>query len=114
MAASLLPVERLTHRGSLGGVKLYYVYILASRSRVLYIGVTNSLERRCIEHRATLHSSSFTARYRVDRLVHFEEFTDVRQAIGREKQLKRWGRSKKVWLIEQWNPNWMDFFEQPE
>jgi len=94
-------------------MKVYYVYILASRSRVLYIGVTNSLERRLFEHRAKLHPSSFSATYRVNRLVYFEEFTDIRQAILREKQLKKWRRSKKVSLIERINPEWVDFFEHP-
>ena len=94
-------------------MKVYYVYMLASRSRVLYIGVTNSLERRLFEHRAKLYPASFTATYRVNRLVYFEEFTDIRLAISREKQLKKWRRSKKIKLIVAMNPEWVDFFEQP-
>jgi len=87
--------------------RFYYVYILASRSRVLYIGITSRLAQRVREH----HSGDFggfTADYRVHRLVYFERFVDVRAAISREKQLKRWRREKKVALIERENPTWED------
>jgi len=83
-----------------------WVYILASRSRALYIGVTSDLARRMAEHRSGL--STYTARYRIDRLVHVEEYRCPREAIGREKQLKGWTRARKVALIEQGNPTWRD------
>lgn len=85
----------------------FHVYILASRSRVLYVGVTGDLVRRLFEHR-THAVPGFTARYRIDRLMHFEETTDAHAAISREKQIKGWRRSKKVALIEQANPQWQD------
>ena len=65
-------------------MRLYYVYILASRSRVLYIGITRELERRLAEHRSGLYPRSFVWQYKVTQLVYWEEFTDVRQAIARE------------------------------
>lgn len=89
-------------------MKLYYVYILASDRRVLYVGVTSSLELRITEHRARVHENSFTARYNVDRLVYFEDFTRAEDAIAREKEIKGWRRSKKVALIERANPEWRD------
>ncbi len=85
----------------------YYVYILSSFMRTLYIGVTNDLQRRICEHKQKL-VPGFTSKYDVDRLVYFEEFADVRDAIAREKQLKKWARLKKDRLIETINPNWED------
>jgi len=85
----------------------YTVYILASLNRRLYIGVTNDLERRILEHRSG-RAGAFTARYRITRLVHFEQTTDVRAAIAREKELKRWSRARKVALIESGNAGWVD------
>jgi putative endonuclease len=85
----------------------FYVYLLASRSRVLYIGMTNDLERRVREHRLG-EIEGFTKKYRVHRLVFFETFHDARTAIAREKQLKGWRREKKVALIEAENPTWED------
>ncbi len=85
----------------------YWVYILASWPRVLYIGVTSDIEGRLYEHR-TEDLRSFTSRYRVHRLVYVEEYTWVDDAIAREKQLKAWRRSKKVALIESENPEWSD------
>ena len=87
--------------------RLYYVYILASRSRTLYTGVTNHLVRRIQEHRDGL-VPGFTSRYRIHRLVYFEMFRDIRGAIAREKQIKGWSRAKKVALIEEQNPTWED------
>ena len=84
-----------------------YVYILASRSRVLYIGVTNDLQRRVSEHKLKT-VPGFTARYNITRLVHYEFFENIRDAIAREKQLKGWRRSKKTALIESENPDWHD------
>jgi putative endonuclease len=91
--------------------RTYCVYILASRSRNLYTGVTNNLERRMIEHRDGL-VPGFTSRYRISRLVHFEVFGDVRGAIAREKEIKGWRREKKIWLIERQNPKWEDLAEK--
>jgi putative endonuclease len=85
----------------------YCVYILASRSRNLYTGVTNNLERRMVEHRQGL-VPGFTSRYRIFRLVHFERFGDIRDAIAREKEIKAWRREKKIWLIERHNRTWED------
>lgn len=87
--------------------RTYCVYILASRSRNLYTGVTNNLERRVIEHREHL-VPGFTSKYKIFRLVHFDVFTDVRYAIAREKQIKDWRREKKIWLIQKSNPLWTD------
>lgn len=90
----------------------YYVYILAnSANAVLYIGVTNDIVNRCQQHRQKQHSDSFTARYNVNKLVYYETFGDINLAIAREKQLKAGTRKKKVALIEENNPNWLDLFE---
>ena len=83
----------------------YCVYTVASRSRNLYTGVTNNLQRRMAEHRQGL-IPGFTARYGIFRLVHFELFADIRDAIAREKEIKGWRREKKLWLIEHHNPTW--------
>lgn len=88
-------------------MRTYYVYIMASRSRVLYTGVTNDLARRVEEHKQGLNSG-FTSRYGVTRLVYFEEFTDIRDAIAREKKVKDWRRSRRTSLIEARNPTWED------
>ncbi len=87
--------------------RLYHVHILASRSRVLYIGVTSKLLSRINEHREGL-VPGFTSQYHIQRLVHLEMFRDVRTAIGREKETKGWRRAKKVALIESNNPTWED------
>jgi len=83
----------------------YYVYIMASRGKTLYVGVTNNLERRVYEHKYGL-ITEFTKKYKVTNLVYHEETSDVGDAISREKQLKAWRRSKKVALIESVNPLW--------
>ena len=85
----------------------YYAYILASRSRNLYTGVTNDLQRRVVEHHQGL-VPGFTTRYRIFRLVYFEEFGDIRDAIAREKEIKAWRREKKLWLINRRNRAWQD------
>jgi putative endonuclease len=89
---------------------VYHVYILASASGVLYIGVTNHLERRVTEHKQQLYPG-FTKKYEVLRLVYFEPFNDVRNAISREKPLKRWRREKKLALIRAMNPKFRDLSE---
>ena len=86
-------------------MRTYYVYILASATRTLYTGMTNDLTRRIREH-TSKSGSGFTVRYNVNRLVYYEVFGDVRDAIKREKQIKGWRRSKKIELIETHNPNW--------
>ena len=86
--------------------KRYYVYILASKANgTLYTGMTNNLRRRITEHKEK-RIPGFTQRYGVTRLVYFEEFADVRDAIAREKQIKGWTRRKKIEIIEALNPNW--------
>ena len=85
----------------------YYVYIMANRSGTIYVGVTNNLPRRLYEHKHHL-VPGFTDRYNVDRLVYYETTPDVRAAIAREKQIKRWRREKKVALIESKNRDWKD------
>ena len=90
--------------------RIYYVYILASLRRVLYVGVTNHLVRRVLEHRAGIRPC-FTRRYRVTRLVHVEATEDVHAALARERALKGWRRERKVALIESTNPHWRDLFD---
>jgi putative endonuclease len=87
--------------------KSFHVYFLASRTPVLYVGVTSDLHERMWEHKQKA-IPGFTARYNVDRLVHFEESGDALAAIAREKQIKGWLRAKKVALIEADNPAWKD------
>ena len=89
-------------------MRLYYVYVLASRNRVLYTGITRDLGKRLSEHRSDLYPRFFVSQYKVTQLVYFEEFTDVTQAITREKQIKAWRRAKKIRLIESMNPEWQD------
>ena len=89
---------------------MYFVYILASKTKVLYIGVTGDLVRRMHQHRNRL-VPGFTSRYSVDMLVHVETCADAIDAIRREKQLKGWVRRRKVDLIEAGNPGWRDLAE---
>ena len=89
----------------------YYVYILASTTNVtVYIGVTRDLIRRVYEHRNHMDPNSFTSKYDVHKLVYFEQTSDVKAALEREKQLKGWRRSKKNALIESMNPEWKDLY----
>jgi putative endonuclease len=94
-------------------MKTYCVYILASRSRVLYIGVTGNLDQRVAWHRSGANTRSFTAQYNVTKLVYVEEYTRIEDAIAREKQMKTWRRAKKVRLIEEENPEWEDLAPLP-
>jgi putative endonuclease len=84
-------------------MRVYHIYILCGASGVLYTGVTNDLECRVIQHKKKL-VQGFTQRYDVTRLVYFEAFGDIRDAIAREKEVKGWRREKKVALIRQMNP----------
>lgn len=85
----------------------FFVYIMASVRRTLYIGMSSNLERRVYEHKHDL-TPGFTSSYRIGRLVHIEVFSDVRDAIAREKEIKRWSRAKQIALIERENPEWRD------
>ena len=87
--------------------KEYYVYIMTNKSRTLYTGVTNDLERRVYEHKQKM-VPGFTSKYNITLLVYFEETEDVRAAIERENHIKGWLRSRKVALIESVNPRWED------
>ena len=91
----------------------YYVYILTNKHKtVLYTGVTSDLIRRVYEHKTHADPKSFTTKYKVDRLVYFEETNDVKAAIEREKQIKSWSRDRKTDLIFAQNPHWMDLYTQ--
>ena len=87
--------------------RTYFVYILASKSRVLYVGVTNDLERRIHKHKNKA-TQGFTSRYYIDKLVYVEETGNIEAAIAREKEIKDWVRAKKVSLIEGANLRWLD------
>ncbi len=96
----------------MGTVSNYRVYILASRmGGTLYIGVTNDLVRRVYEHREKL-AERFTKKHDVHRLIYFEQFDDIENAIRGEKRLKSWNRAWKIRLIEESNPNWIDLYYQ--
>jgi putative endonuclease len=87
--------------------KLYYVYILASKSRAIYVGMTGFLMAQVLSHRAG-DGGAFTQNYRIHRLVYYEVFHSVAAAIARETEMKKWRREKKVALIIQKNPTWED------
>jgi putative endonuclease len=89
----------------------YFVYIVCSRSGTLYIGMTNSIYRRALQHKHR-EIEGFASKYHCDRLVYYESYDDVYKAIGREKQLKGWTRAKKIALIESKNPRWEDLAEK--
>ena len=89
--------------------RTYFVYIMTNRSRTLYTGITNHMQRRVQQHKDGL--GEFTSRYKLDRLVYFERFNDVRNAIAREKQIKGWTRARKIALIVSVNPTWRDLSE---
>ena len=94
--------------------RTYFVYILASESRELYVGVTNDLCRRLFEHRTSCDPNSYTLRHRTFRLVYCEATSEVNAAIRREKQIKRWKRHRRLELIEQMNPDWRDLAENTD
>ena len=86
----------------------YYVYLLTNwNNKVIYVGMTNDLQRRIYEHK-NKSVRGFTSRYNVIKLVYFEHTTDVLQAIAREKEIKKWRREKKNRLVESMNPEWKD------
>ncbi len=89
-------------------MKSYFVYILTTKNnKMLYIGVTNNLERRILEHKSHL-IPGYTDKYNVTKLVYYDEFHDVNDAIAAEKKLKGWLRSKKDKLVSDFNPEWKD------
>lgn len=89
----------------------YYIYILASKKNgTLYIGVTNDIKRRVLEHKEKINKG-FTSRYNINRLVYFESFQYINDAILREKRLKKWNRQWKINLIEEENKEWNDLSE---
>ena len=91
----------------------YYVYILTNKyGTVLYTGVTKDLVKRVYEHKNHLDKDSFTAKYNVTKLVYYEQTSDVKSAIEREKQIKSWSRDKKTSLIFEMNPKWVDLYNQ--
>ena len=87
--------------------KTYYVYIMASRSLNLYTGITNRIYRRALQHKRG-EIEGFTKRYNINRLVYWEVFHHVGNAIAREKQIKSWTRAKRLALIATKNPTWQD------
>jgi putative endonuclease len=87
--------------------KIYHVYIMSNISKMLYTGVTSDLEHRLLRHKSK-EIDGFTKKYNIHRLVYFEAFAGIRDAIAREKQIKGWLRAKKVALIESMNPEWKD------
>jgi len=93
-------------------MKQYYIYILTNQYHaVFYVGVTNNLIRRVYEHKNKL-VKGFTSKYNINKLVYYEVFSDVRDAIYREKQIKSWSRKKKIEMIEKFNPEWKDLYEE--
>lgn len=90
--------------------KIYFVYIMTNRSKTLYTGITNNLERRVLEDKEK-KIPGFTKKYNIDRLIYYEETDDVNEAIAREKLIKGWLRKKKIALIESINPKWLDLSE---
>ena len=89
-----------------------FTYIMTNKSNsVLHVGVTSNLKQRIIEHKEKIDNSSFTARYNINKLIYFEEFSQISAAIEREKKLKNYSRANKIKLIEKMNPEWSDLFE---
>lgn len=89
----------------------YYVYIMTNKSRTLYTGVTNNLERRVFEHQNKL-IPGFTSKYNITRLVWYDTFGSIHEAIETEKRIKGWIRAKKTALIESNNPEWKDLSDR--
>jgi len=86
-----------------------YIYIMTNKvNSVLYIGVTSQLYFRIIEHKEKVYPSSFTSKYNCNKLVYYESFTSIEEAILREKQLKKWNRAWKIQLVEKFNKDWVD------
>ena len=93
-------------------MKSYYVYIMANQNnKVLYIGVTSDLKKRVFEHKEKL-VKGFTERYNLNKLVYFEETASIESAITKEKQMKKWNRQWKINLINKFNPEWKDLYNE--
>ena len=92
-------------------MRQYYVYIMTNKSKTLYTGVTNNLERRAYEHKQKI-VPGFTSKYKIDKLVYYEVTPDVKAALVREKQIKGWLRKRKIALIESVNPAWTDLSQE--
>lgn len=112
----VIPIETVIRRVDLPAgrqgnpfMKKYFVYIMASDSGTLYIGVTNNLIRRVYEHKNIL-IEGFTSKYKCHKLILYEEYGDIRDALSREKQFKNWRREKKENLISKFNPQWQDLY----
>ncbi|MCL2616301.1 MAG: GIY-YIG nuclease family protein [Defluviitaleaceae bacterium] len=89
-----------------------YVYFMANKyNSVLYVGVTNNLERRIWEHKNGIDKSNFTYKYNCHKLVHCESYSDIKDAIARKKQVKRWNREWKNAVVEKDNPDWIDLYD---
>ena len=102
------PCKRESSKYNMGGFNSYFVYILTNKKNgTLYIGVTNDIKRRTIEHKQGI-IPGFTEKYKINKLVYFEEHNDIKEAIYREKCLKKWNRMWKIKLIEKENPYWND------
>ena len=105
-----LPRDLLINESMYG--KYYYIYIMSNKyNTVYYVGITNILDRRAVEHKWKLNKNSFTAKYNINKLLYFEEYDNPTDAIRREKQLKGWRRNKKIQLIKKINPDMEDLFE---
>lgn len=91
-------------------MKNYYVYIMSSKSGVLYVGMTNDIKKRVYQHKKR-QTPGFTAKYNVKYLVYVETVSDPLSAISREKQIKKWRREKKIAIINSMNPDWKDLSE---
>lgn len=93
-------------------MKIYFVYIVANgKNGTIYIGVTNNLAKRVWEHKNKV-VQGFTSKYEVNKLVYFEDYSDINLAIKREKRMKEWSRQNKINLIEKNNPNWIDLYNR--
>lgn len=88
-------------------MKTYFVYILCNASGTLYVGMTSDLEKRMYQHKGKI-LGGFTAKYNINKLLYIEEFTDVYDAMARERQLKGWSRRMKIALFDELNPGWHD------
>ena len=92
-----------------------FIYILTNKNHTtFYVGVTSNLPERILQHRSKIFKNSFTAKYNLNKLVYWESFQEIGDAIGREKQLKAGSRQKKLDLINGFNPEWKDLFESIE
>src|SRR3989344_5490919 len=91
--------------------KYYYTYIMSNKNHtVYYVGMTNTMDRRVMEHKCKVNNHSFTAKYNINKMLYYEEYDNPNDAISREKQLKGWRREKKINLIKKVNPEMNDLF----